>query len=267
MTQRMSEKFKNLGGKIITGKKIIRILTENNIAKGVMLSDGTQYISDYVISAADGHSTIFDMLEGRYVNKKILNAYENWELFTPLVQVSFGINKSMPSDVPSELWLDKRLIGMTKIQNGYSIMNYCYDPEMFPPGKSVIIIRFDSPWDLWKNMTPTEYKNEKEKIAKDCTEILLNHYPEISGNIEVVDVATPLTDVKFTGVWKGAYEGFMPSSKTMMKNFNSMLPGLKNFYMAGQWLYPGGGLPPSAQSGKWAIQYICKKDKIRFKTS
>ncbi|HEX2395124.1 MAG TPA: NAD(P)/FAD-dependent oxidoreductase [Bacteroidales bacterium] len=267
LVQRMSEKFTNLGGRLTTGRKVARILTENDITKGVSLSDGTEIYSDYVISAADGHSTIFEMLEGRYINRKILNAYENWELFTPLVQVSFGINKQISSDVPAELWLNRdMLIGMTKTQNGYSIMNYCFDPEMAPKGKTTMVIRFDSPWELWKDMTPVEYKYEKEKIAKDCTEILLKHYPEISGNIEAIDVATPLTDVKYTGVWKGAYEGFMPSGKTMMKNFSPILPGLKKFYMAGQWLFPGGGLPPAAQSGKWAIQYICKDEGIRFKT-
>ena len=34
--------------------------------------------------------------------------------------------------------------------------------------------------------------------------------------------------------------------------------------MYGQWLFPGGGLPPSAQSGKWAIQLICKKEQKTF---
>jgi hypothetical protein len=34
--------------------------------------------------------------------------------------------------------------------------------------------------------------------------------------------------------------------------------------MYGQWLFPGGGLPPSAQSGKWAIQLIYKKEQKIF---
>ena len=42
------------------------------------------------------------------------------------------------------------------------------------------------------------------------------------------------------------------------------LPKLHNFYMCGQWLFPGGGLPPAAQSGKWVIQLICKKEHKKF---
>jgi phytoene dehydrogenase-like protein len=267
LAARMTKRFLDLGGKLRSRTTVTKILVENNIAKGVSLSDGTEIKSDYVISAADGHSTIFKMLEGRYINKKISNAYNNWELFTPIVQVSFGINRKIGSNTPSEMWMTKdQTIGKTKTKNGYSLMNYSYDRTMAPEGKSVIVMRFDSPWELWKDIDKDEYKNEKEKIEEDAKAILEKRYPGISDSIEVCDVATPVTDVKYTGVWKGAYEGFMPTSKNLMDNLNPVIPGLKKFYMAGQWLFPGGGLPPAGQSGKWAIQYICKDEGMDFKT-
>jgi phytoene dehydrogenase-like protein len=257
-----------LGGKLTTRKKVSKVVVENDEAKGVILSDGTRIDADYVISAADGYSTIFGMLEGRYVNDKITTAYEKWELFTPIVQVSFGINKEIKSDMPVETWLTKDLsIGRTNVKNGYSLMNYCYDPKMAPEGKTVVVMRYESPWDLWKDLGEKEYAEEKEKIRKDASEILERRYPGISPYVEVVDVATPLTDVKYTGVWKGSYEGFLPSSKNLMDNLNPRLPGLKKFYLAGQWLFPGGGLPPAAQSGKWAVQYIVKEEHQNFRTS
>ncbi len=268
MAMRMTEKFKSLGGTLTTKRKVSKIIVENHNAKGVILSDSTTLKADYIISAADGHSTIFDMLGGNYLSKKITNAYDKWELFTPIVQVSYGISKIIRSENPVESWLIKdQEIGKTKTRNGYSIMNYCFDPTMAPEGKSVIVIRFESPWDLWKDMSDEEYKNEKQSIEHDARLLLEKYQPGISEYIEVVDVATPRTDVKYTGVWKGSYEGFLPSSKNLMDNINPTLPGLKKFYMAGQWLFPGGGLPPAGQSGKWAIQYICKEEKIGFKTS
>jgi phytoene desaturase len=267
MAKRMTNRFMELGGILRTRSRVTEIVVNNNSAKGVILSDGTKIDADYVIGASDGHSTIFDMLGGKYLTKKISNAYENWKLFTPIVQVSFGINKIIESEVPVETWIVKdQKIGMTITTNGYSFMNYSFDPTMAPDGKSVIVMRFDSPWDLWKNLDPEEYKNEKERIEQDARAILEKRYPEITASIEICDVATPLTDVKYTGVWKGSYEGFMPSSKNLMDNMNPTIPGLKKFYMAGQWLFPGGGLPPAGQSGKWAIQYICKEERTEFRT-
>jgi phytoene dehydrogenase-like protein len=266
MAQRMTKRFTDLGGTLKKGVRVEKIIVENNTAEGVILSDGSRISADYVISAADGYSTIYGMLEGKYLTKKIDNAYNNWELFTPLVQVSFGIKRKIESEVPVESYLiTNQQIGRTKTKNGYSIMNYCFDPTMAPEGKSVLIMRYESPWDLWKDIGDEEYKAEKEVIKKDALEILEKLYPGISGDIEAIDVATPLTDVKYTGVLKGAYEGFMPSSKNLMDNINPFIPGLKKFYMAGQWLFPGGGLPPAGQSGKWAVQYICRDEKKQFR--
>ena len=266
--RRMEDKFISLGGLLTTRKRVSKIIVNDGKAKGVILSDGKEIPADYVISAADGYSTIFEMLEGKFVSRKITNAYKNWELFTPIVQVSFGIDDKIETDAPSEIWLNKdQMIGRTKTENGYSIMNYCFDPTMAPEGNTTIVIRFDSPWDLWKDLEGEEYKAEKVRIENDARAILERHYPGISRKIKITDVATPKTDVKYTGVWKGSYEGFMPSSKNLMDKIDPALPGLKKFYMAGQWLFPGGGLPPAGQSGKWAIQYICKEEKTVFKSS
>ena len=265
MAARMTKRFKGLGGKLTTKAKVEKIVVEDNVAKGVILADGTRIDADYIISAADGHSTIFGMLGGKYLTRKISDAYQNWELFTPIVQVSFGIRRKIETEFPVETRLVKdQMIGKTMTVNGYSIMNYSFDPTMAPEGKTVLVMRYESPWDLWKDISKEDYENEKEKIKRDATLILEKLYPGISADIEACDVATPVTDVKYTGVWKGSYEGFMPSSKNLMDNLNPYIPGLKRFYMAGQWLFPGGGLPPAGQSGKWAIQYICRDEGKKF---
>ena len=265
LAQRMVEKFGNLGGKLALKKKVEKILVDNNVAKGVLLSDGTTIPADFVISAADGYTTIFNMLDAKYMSKEIDSAYKNWELFTPIVQVSFGIKKAISSDSPIIINISKgKKIGKTKLENGYSVMNYSFDSTMAPKGKTTIVLRYDSPWKLWEDINENKYRDEKLQIQKDATTFLEKEYPGISAFIEVIDVATPKTDVRYTGVKDGAYEGFMPSKENMMKSLKMQLPRLQNFYMAGQWLFPGGGLPPSAQTGKWAVQLICKKEKLQF---
>ena len=268
LAQRMVEKFEKLGGKISYQKKVKKISVENNAVKGIVLTDGTKILSDYVISAADGYTTIYKMLDGKYVSKKLDYAYKNWELFTPLVQVSFGINKMVKSESPIIINTSKNVkIGRTTLENGYSVMNYSYDNTMAPEGKTSIVMRYESPWKLWEHLERDEYDNEKLQIEKDAIAFLELEFPGISEFIEVVDVATPLTNVRYTGVKDAAYEGFMPSKENMMKSLDMTLPKLQNFYMAGQWLFPGGGLPPSAQTGKWVVQLICKKEKQEFITN
>jgi len=40
------------------------------------------------------------------------------------------------------------------------------------------------------------------------------------------------------------------------------LPGLQNFWMAGQWVEPGSGVPLAALSGRNIIQLIAKKEYL-----
>jgi phytoene dehydrogenase-like protein len=265
LAQRMVEKFNKLGGRLSYNKKVAKITVKEDKVRGVILEDGTIIPADYVISAADGYTTIFKMLEGKYLSKKFDYAYKNWELFKPLVQVSFGISDVVKSDAPVIFCCAKGMtIGKTLLDSGFSVMNYSYDDTMAPEGKTTIVMRYESPWKLWENLEGENYLKEKKQIQKDAIARLEMIFPGISEFIEVVDIATPKTNVRYTGVKEGAYEGFLPSRENMMKSLKMYLPKLQNFYMAGQWLFPGGGLPPSAQSGKWAVRLICKTRKQGF---
>lgn len=266
-TSRMAQRFQQLGGTFIPNQKVAKINIRDGKACGLTLADGRVVDADYVISAADGHATLFDMLDGQYLTKEIEESYRDWKLFSPFVQVSFGVNTVFTDQSVTRFFLSRgRKIGNTTLSQGYSVMNYGFDPSMAPDGSSVLILRFDSPWELWETMSPEDYLAEKHRIEAEATALMEQHYPGISAHIVVTDVATPRTSVRYTGVWKGAYEGFLPSAKNLGSSLPMTLPGLDNFYMIGQWLYPGGGVPPSAQSGKWAIQYICKNDRRSFKS-
>lgn len=267
-TMRMAERYKSLGG-VFTGKaRVEKIITQGKRAVGVRLTDGTVKYADYIVGACDLHALMYDMLDGKYLTPKIEKAFAEWPLFKPIVQVSFGIRRSIESEHHTyQVIAPGDSIGRTVLATGYGVSNYNHDPEISPEGKCVMKMLFESPFELWEDMGEAEYRAEKEKIASDAIEKLEQLYPAVKGNIDVVDVATPLTDIRYTGVWKAAFEGFLPTSKNMTKTLPNTVKGLANFYLAGQWLSPGGGLPPSAQSGKWLIQQIAQKDKKKFRVA
>ena len=64
------------------------------------------------------------------------------------------------------------------------------------------------------------------------------------------DVATPMTWERYTGNWRGSYEGWQFNTSSFTSSMKKTLPGLDNFYMAGQWVNPGGGMPTAAMSGR-----------------
>ena len=70
--------------------------------------------------------------------------------------------------------------------------------------------------------------------------------------------------------WLGATTGFLLTKATMgmlLQGVDKMLPGLGHFYMAGQWVEPGGMVPTAAMSGRQVIQLICHADEREFTTA
>jgi phytoene dehydrogenase-like protein len=267
-TMRMAARYASLGGKFTGKARVEKIIVTNGKAIGVRLVDGTVKYADYIIGACDLHALMYDMLDGKYVTPKIKKAFNEWPLFKPIVQVSFGINKTIDSRFHTiQVMAPGQTIGSTALKGGYGVSNYNHDPEITPEGKCVMKMLFDSPFELWEHMEGEDYRREKGRIANDACRLLEKLYPEVKGHIDVVDVATPLTGIRYTGVWKGAYEGFLPTSKNMGKGLSMKVKGLENFYLIGQWIFPGGGLPPAAQSGKWVFQLITGKEKKKFLNS
>jgi len=122
----------------------------------------------------------------------------------------------------------------------------------------------------WNNLKqgPDRYRAEKEKIAETVISLLDQRYPGLADQVEMYDVATPMTWERYTGNWQGSYQDWQVTEKTMPPfRMSKTLPGLKSFYIAGQWVEPGGGLPPAAVSSRNIIQIICKHDKKSFKTN
>jgi phytoene dehydrogenase-like protein len=266
-------RYRALDGEIHFKVKVVKILVENNKAVGIKLADGTEHRADWVISAADGHTTIFDMLEGKYIDDSIKNRYDKPKLFEPLVHIGLGVAdpvKEIPATISGFSFQLKTPITVAgKEHNRLGVLNYSFDPAMAPEGKTVLKVSFNTDYDYWEKLyqEPTRYKAEKERIADDVIAALNKRFPGLASKVEMRDVATPMTWVRYTGNWRGSYEGWQFSAESFTGSMKKTLPGLDNFYMAGQWVNPGGGMPTAAMSGNHTIQYICKQDSKKFVTT
>jgi len=268
-SQAVERRYLDLGGEVYYKSRVEKILVENDHTVGVRLADGTEHHADIVISAADGHATIFDMLEGKYINDKIRGYYDELPIFSPLIQISLGVARDLSNESHTLSYpLEEPITVAGEVQKRLRVKHYCFDPSLAPAGKSVVVVLIGSNYEYWKNLyTEREcYEAEKQQIATTVIGQLERRFPDITEQIEVVDVATPITYERYTGNWQGSFEGWLITSKTFGMSMSKTLPGLQNFYMVGQWVQPGGGLPPTALSGRNVIQIICKRDKKPFVT-
>ena len=269
----IERRYLDLGGEVSYKSPVAKILVENNNAVGVRLADGTEHHSDIVISAADGHTTIFDMLEGKYINDKIQGYYDQLPLFPPLIHIALGVARSfdeLPHLVAGINYpLDEPVTIAGQEWKRLGVHIYNFDPSLAPAGKTVLKVMLNSDYEYWKKLKqdPERYKAEKEQIADKVIALLDRRFPGLAAQVEMCDVATPMTWERYTGNWQGSYEGWLISTKTLRMRMSKTLPGLDSFYMVGQWVEPGGGLPPAAMSGRNVTQIICKQDRRPFVTT
>jgi phytoene dehydrogenase-like protein len=267
----IEKRYLKLGGEIFYKSKVVKIIVENDKAVGVKLADGTEHRADWIISAGDGRTTIFDMLDGKYIDETIKNMYDHPNLFPPLIYLGLGVNRAF-DDIPPSISgtsfpLDKPITIAGKKEERMNVLVYKWDPSLAPAGKNVVVVYYGTDYNYWEKLKqdPDGYKAEKERIYQDIVSGLEQRFPGISAQVEMHDVATPVTWVRYTGNWRGSYEGWMFGTNNGY--ISKTLPGLGNLYMAGQWVNPGGGMCTAVMSGSHTIQLICNTDRKKFVTA
>jgi len=264
----IEKRYLELGGEITYRATVQEILVESDCAVGVRLAGGSEERADAVIAACDGRSAIFQMLGGRYVNERIRQRYATWETFKPLMMVSYGVAREFPGEPAFNTLILKQpfAIGPHQVP-GLFLRIFNYGRSYAPPGKAVIQALLETEWDTWNDLRQQDrsrYEAEKERVAAEVLDRLEAYYPGISRQVEVTDGATPYTTWRYTLNHQGAWEGWLMTARTMRTSIERTLPGLKRFTMAGQWVMPGGGVPPVLYSGRHAVQLLCRDDGRPF---
>ena len=260
----------SLGGRIRLGAKVDEIVVENDVATGVRLVGGETIVADWVVSAADGHATIYNLLGGKYTDELTDRTYRRLKPFSSYLQVSLGVTQDL-SQQPG--YLTRLLDTPLTVDPGTQLSRvpfrfFHFDPTFAPPGKTAVTCFLPTRnFDYWVNLQqhdPAQYQAQKDCIVEAVTAILEKSVPGVRQAIEVIDVSTPATVIRHTGNWKGSYEGWLLTPGLGYRPLRMTLPGLRQFIMVGQWVMPGGGLPSGLMTARSAIKTICKQDRVPF---
>ena len=266
----IEDRYRKLGGRIRFSAKAAKIIVRGNRAAGVVLEGGEEIAADVVVSAADGHATLYELLEGRFLSDKIRHAYSKYKLFPSYVQVSLGVGADLKGE-PGYLGLnlDKEIVIDPETREDFLTFRiFHFDPTFAPPGKTAVVCFMPTyNHEYWVDLRTRDkaaYDTEKERIARAVIGLCETRFPEAKGRIEVVDVATPATIVRCTGNWKGSMEGWLLTPATGFRQLPAFLPGLKHFYMVGQWVAPGGGLPSGLITARAVSRRICRDRHLKW---
>jgi len=259
-----------LGGHVRYEAKVAKIVVEDHRAAGVQLQTGEIVKADWVVSAADGYATIHGLLGGAYRDAAYDRAFAGYETFPSYVQVSLGVGRDLSADPGFlTLLLDQSLrLDPETALDSLSFRIFHYDPTFAPPGKTAVTCflptRNVAFWSRLRADDMAGYEAEKRRVADAVIAVLERRIPKAKGAVEVVDVSTPATVVRYTGNWRGSMEGWLMTPDTGFGMLPQTLPHLKRFVMAGQWVQPGGGLPGGLMTARAAVHGMCREDHVPF---
>lgn len=275
LSRALVETIEKNSGRVILGQKVKEIIVQKKAAAGVVLEDGRRILSDAVISNACAPETFSSMLPEKALPRRFRKRTKRYRPSLSTFVVWLGLNREIQNTVrecgtfvmdgPCAYDLDAayRACLNADAQNVPYIVNI-WDNAFSgysPPGASVVSITFLCGYEPFKRFEAdyfsgqkADYKKEKERLGRIMIERAQKRLiPELSQMIEVMEIGTPLTNVRYTDNSEGAVYGYEQSmANSFMNRIKNRTP-VKGLYLAGAWGEPGGGYTGVLGSGRNAF--------------
>lgn len=273
LARKFEAAYLEAGGKIHYKTPVLKINTHGNTAESLTVRNQIIHQADYIISAADWKFTICDLLGGKY-DKNAQQRLLYDRIFKPYyssLQCSFGLNADLSDyDHFTRFPLNQSIFSPDGMEyDRFEIHIFNYDPTMSPKGKTCVIVNFYTEnSEFWIQLRAKErarYRQEKAVFIDRVKNILTEKINGFNDHLEVEDMSTPATYLRYTNNWLGSTQGWLPG-KNMLQSLPIKLkvPGLKNMFVASHWNQPGGGLPIAVTVARQVTQDLCKMEKMTF---
>jgi all-trans-retinol 13,14-reductase len=271
------------GGKVLLESRVNKILVKGDSAYGVRTADGQEFAGRVVVSNANAYDTFHKLLErdeksGEYL-RDYLARMESLSVSLSSFQIFLGLKRDLVHELgvtDSEIFYDPaydpeasyeamRNADLSNPGFGVTLYDNLYRGYS-PQGKNTISLLTLQGFDHWKRYeadywkgNKRAYRAEKERMAdqliRQAENIVL---PGLAKAIEVKEIGTPLTNVRYTGNYRGAVYGW---DQTLDNSGARRLPHatpVKNLYLAGAWTSPGHGYGAVIPSGLECFAEIMK---------
>ncbi len=277
--------IKTNGGQVKLNTRVEKILTRDHAAIGVRTADGSEFRGRAVISNANAIDTFGRMLDEKELPQGHAGADGQalGQLFNapglagaqdrPRPQGrDQGQRDLLQHGLRSRGRLRAALAGGLPADPGFGLTvydNVC--PACSPKGKNTLNIIAMQGYDYWKKYETDYFYGAKDAYNKEkmrLADILIDQVektllPGLRKAIEVKEVATPLTNLRFTSNPRGAIYGWDQTvDNSGQRRFPQKTP-VKNLYLSGAWTFPGHGYGACVPSGLACFAEVMKDWKGR----
>ncbi len=259
--------FEKHGGEVRFNCGVRRINSRDGRVTGVVTDDGTELLADYVVSNADPITTGRDLIGVDRVDKSFFRSLSYRRPSTSAVNIYLGLACAPEELAPlvhenfvnDDFDMDRHhAIGKTLGAPG-AVLLTCYNhvvPDISPPGTTMLVLTALVDGEPWFGVSPGDYVETKNRYAELMLQRAERIVPNLRRHVEVLEVATPVTNMRYTGASGGSIYGFCNQAFDHTVFRLAPKGPLDGLYFAGAWTQPGGGFEPCIESGKVASEMI-----------
>jgi phytoene dehydrogenase-like protein len=253
------------GGEVRTGARVQKILVEDGVARGVILTDGSKVRSQRVVSSVDPRSTFFGLLEPSALGPGFARKVDNVRFRGICAKVHLALT-GLP-DFTCRPGSGSHLHGVISVSPSLEYLERAYDdakygavsgapylevsipslsdPSVAPDGKHLasVVMQYapfaprGGEWD----------DDTRAALADTVVRTLVRYAPNIETIVEDVHVVTPRDLQDRFGLTEGnIYHGEMTLDQLL---FMRPVPGASRYrapigglYLCGSGTHPGGGV-------------------------
>ena len=266
IADRMARTFTSLGGEMLLSTKVKKVTIENGAATGVELED--RFLAADAIIVTQEAIAAQEQLFDPPLHEPWLDKIRRETKPTVCTFVSAGIRSEIIGPPWFSWMLEEPIHFAGKALTSISFNIYPGGGGYAPEGCSVLTsaLRGDT-YDFWKKAKELgRYEEEKEKLDRQLRAAICKKFPQAEGNIEVMDIATPLTYERYTGAHHGSWMT-ITGAGDKMKMYPGFVKNTGGLFFAGHRLMPPGGLPVAVFTGRNAAQMVCRHFNVMFKNS
>jgi len=247
----------------------MQVLIRNGKINGVLLENGTEVHCPWVISNADPIHTCMVLVGAENLPRNYIKELGTYTASAEIMSVYLGLDAP-----PSELGMTEHSVFFSAVDPksgppamnggngpllfpGADLANYtATDPNYGPKGTTTAAINTGCNTDWWTKLSPADYFAGKDTVAEkllDMTERTLSS--DIRKHIEVIEIGSPITNMRYTGNLGGSFQGFvqtrLASGQKRLKNQSPM----KGLYFSGAWIN-GGSYPYSMFTARDTVDQL-----------
>ena len=259
----LAERFKELGGSLLSSCLVERVKINNNTVEGVILSTKDFLSAKCVISDCDARQTFFTMIGKNIIEEEMISKLNTLQPSLSIFLLYLGIDKDseiLPPDSVNVWFLpDYDIDNMY-----YSAMNgkiddlNCFMIRVSQDKRSILMLvnvpfKEELYWE--KNKKPL-----LEVFSKKAEQII----PRLSNHIIFKDAATPATLYRHTLNYCGAAYGWASLPSQFAEPGLSQTTYIKNLYLTGHWTTLAQGISGVSYLGRDTAELVCSKIKNKL---